>query len=557
MKSKETDAWKRYQSGKDYNYKINYYDDVDKNEAFYAGDQWRGLKSKGMPTPVFNIFKRITNFFISWIMSSNISAVYNAEYVGDEPETEKQEGLLEASEYLTSNFKYIWEKTKMTKKTRQLLLDGALSGDMCIYAYWEDIDIGQRAKGRIQHEVIDGSRVFFGNPVSREVEGQPYIIIEKRELVEDLIDEAIKYKQDYSHITSDKNYQEQIGNRGKVELDSSEKTISLTTFWIDDKTGTVHAKKETKNGVIRPEWDLKIKKYPIAWANWDTRKNSYHGQAIGTGLIPNQIYINQMFAMVMVFWQLVGFPKVVYDKTRIDSWSNRVGGAIGVTGDVTTAARYMNPSTISGQIMLSIEKAIEYTKDMLGLTDAFAGDVRPENTSAIVVITKQASIPLEGVKMELYNLVEDLAYIDLEFMKNYYGKRKVKVQVADQTKVIEYDFNKISSDSFETKVDVGPSSYYSEAASAQVLDNLLMQGHIELIDYYERMPDSMIPNRKQLIRSLLSKDKRNMLLFEIMAQFMETLPPEQQQELQSLPPEEMEQQVIDLMLEDSPMKDVL
>ena len=547
-----TDSWQEYQTGKEYKYKLNYYNTVDKNEDFYAGDQWRGIKAKGMPTPVFNIFKRVINFFISWILSSKVKAIYTAEYVGDIPEDDKEQQVVDYAQYLTNEFGNIWEYTKMDRKMAQLLLDGALSGDMCIYTLWDkDYDTGQSIKGRIEHELVDGAQVFFGNPNCREVEKQPYIIIAFRKLVSELVAEAKANGNDIQ-VSSDKEYNEQAGSRGKIELDEEGKAICLLRLWKKD--GIVYAKKETRNATIRDEWSLKIKKYPIAWGNWDVRKNSQHGQALGSGLIPNQIYINQMFAMVMIYWQLVGFPKVVYDKTKIDAWSNKVGGAIGVTGDITNVAKYMNPSTISGQIMDSIEKAISYTKEMLGLTDAFAGDVRPENTSAIVVITKQASIPLESVKRNLYDLVEDQANIDKEFMLNYYGKRKIKTQVLGKNVIVEVDFDKIAKERFTCKVEVGASSYWSEAASSQMLDNLLQWERIDFIQYLERIPEGMVPQKKELIEDLKTQDKKNIFLYEMMAQFMEQLPPEEQQRLQSLDPEQMEQEIIEMMMESSPIE---
>lgn len=554
-KKPETETFRLYQSGKDYNYKLNYYSDVNRNEDFYAGDQWRGIKAKGMPTPVFNIFKRVINFFISWILSSKVKAQYTAKYVGTDPQNDDEQRLVDASAYLTSQFDRLWEETRMDRKMREVLLNGAISGDMCVYAYWEDKDIGQDMKGDIQHQVLNGSQVMFGNPNCAETQKQPYIIIESRELVRDLIAEAKRNKQDVRNIVSDEETLEQTGSRGQIELDEKNKAQVFIKLWKED--GTIWAIKETQFATIRPKWNTKLSVYPIAWNNWDTRKSSYHGQAIGTGLIPNQIYINQLFAMMMIYWQLVGFPKVLFDKTRIDSWSNKIGAAIGVTGDVGGAAQYMNPSTLSGQILLSIEKAIEYTKEMLGMTDAFAGDVRPENTSAIVVITKQASVPLEGVKANLYALVEDLAYIDLEFMKKYYGKRKVKVDIMGKKKVVEFDFDTIKDEFFETKVDVGSSTYWSESASAQTLDNLLQTGRIEFIQYLKRMPDGMIPKRQELIDELISQDKRQMFVYEQMARFIETLPPQEQQRLQSLEEEEMEIEVIDMMMRGSPVEGVI
>ena len=49
------------------------------------------------------------------------------------------------------------------------------------------------------------------------------------------------------------------------------------------------------------------------------------------------------------------------------------------------------------------------------------------------------------------------------------------------------------------KIDVGASSYYSEIASLQTLDNLLLNGHINVVQYLERIPDGNVAGRRKLI----------------------------------------------------------
>ena len=52
------------------------------------------------------------------------------------------------------------------------------------------------------------------------------------------------------------------------------------------------------------------------------------------------------------------------------------------------------------------------------------------------------------------------------------------------------------------KLDVGASSYYSEIAAIQTLDNLLTGGHITALQYLERIPDGYIPARRALINEM-------------------------------------------------------
>lgn len=60
------------------------------------------------------------------------------------------------------------------------------------------------------------------------------------------------------------------------------------------------------------------------------------------------------------------------------------------------------------------------------------------------------------------------------------------------------------------KLDVGASSYYSEIASMQTLDNLLRDGHISILQYLERIPDGYIPARRALIAEIIRNQQAQM-----------------------------------------------
>jgi hypothetical protein len=63
----------------------------------------------------------------------------------------------------------------------------------------------------------------------------------------------------------------------------------------------------------------------------------------------------------------------------------------------------------------------------------------------------------------------------------------------------EFDFKQLKDHPMTLKLDIGASSYYSEIASLNTLDNLLQQGHISPLQYLERVPDGYIPARRGLI----------------------------------------------------------
>jgi len=50
--------------------------------------------------------------------------------------------------------------------------------------------------------------------------------------------------------------------------------------------------------------------------------------------------------------------------------------------------------------------------------------------------------------------------------------------------------------------DVGTSSYYSEIAMVQTLDNLRRDGTLDTIAYLERIPEKLVPRKQELIEAL-------------------------------------------------------
>ena len=295
---------------------------------------------------------------------------------------------------------------------------------------------------------------------------------------------------------------------------------------------TVRVTKATRTAVIYENVDTGLTRYPIAWGNWEKQKNQYHGRALVTGLIPNQIFINSMFATAMRHLQLMAFPKTIYNADLISSWTNEVGQSIGVRGlqpgqQISQVAYNLQPAEMSNQIFNLIDKVMTYTKECLGATDAQMGNVRPDNTSALMVLQTNAEVPLENIRSGLYEWVEDVGAILLDFMGTYYGKRPVVVEqefeeivMNGSTPVIdpmtgqmstqkfvrkvvkEFDFDQLKHLWLNLRVDVGATTYFSEIAMTQTLDNLRHDGTLDVIQYLERIPDKLIPKKQALIDEL-------------------------------------------------------
>ena len=507
-------AYQFYEDGIAYNQRINLPETVKNNENFFIGKQWEGVESNGLPTPQVNFLKRVTQYVVAVITSDNIKV--NATLMANLP---GKSNLKLITQVVNREFDAIFERNKTPWMVKEYARNAAVDGDGCIYAYFDPkAETGQEAKGQIKHEIIENTRVFFGNQADRAVQDQPYIIIAQRKPVRVVKLEAKKNGvKDWDLIADD---EEEDNHVDAVKWTNGNTTL-LTIFWKDDETGHVWAYKYTRQCSVKEPWDTELTLYPIVWLNWDYVQDSYHGFGMITPLIPNQVFINKSYAMSMLTMMKEAGGKVIFDKTRIRQWDNRVGGAIGVAGDPTTAVKMVESPRMNPQVAEYIQLTTEETEKSQGATAVAMGDSRPDNTSAIVALTRAAQTPHDITKHNIYNSIEDLSRIDLEMMSVYYGKRYVDRPITKEERLIAevgqqadpsieipnevpelFDFSILKDHPFMVKLDVGASSYYSEMAATKTLENLLMNQFITPIQFLERISDDNMPERLALIEEM-------------------------------------------------------
>ncbi len=524
-------VWDFYERARSFNMAIDLDETVKTNENFFVGKQWEGVQSNGLPTPVFNILKRVVLFTVATITTDNIKV--QATPLSSTPNTQ---ALVEPVRVVNEEFEAVMEHNNIPALMREFARNAAVDADGCLYSYWDpDVETGQDAKGAIRTEIIENTRVFFGNPNDRRVQSQPWMIIESRD-----IDRIVRRDAKENGVEDWESIRPDTAPRdtGTSYL-TDDKVTRLLFLWRDDESKEIWGFECTQSSDVRPAFNTGLRRYPIVWLSWDYIQDSYHGQAMLTGLIPNQIFINKMYAMSMLSLMTTAYPKIIYDKTRVKAWDNRVGAAIGINGgDVSTVAKIMDPAAISPQIAQFIELAVTQTEQNLGATSVALGDTRPDNTSAIIALQRAASTPSEITKQNLYKCIEDLFRIYLEFMGEYYGVRKVDAPVPQQLDPvfqfvgmeppaeipIDFDFGILKEIPMSMKLDVGASSYYSEIASIQTLDNLLKLGKITTRQYLERIPDGYIPSRRQLVDEIRRQEQSQMAAMQGGGQIPEAAP---------------------------------
>ena len=172
------DEWEEYERGKEYNARLGLFEKVSRNERFYRGDQWKGINANNLPTPIFNIFKRVIDYYISNIMSD--ATVLHYSGIRDNLSLSTNE----AADLLNGVAKSRWERLKIDQLISNALLEAALCGDAVAYTYWDPtIKTGQPFRGDFVTRLVENTNVFFGNPNIHDVQAQPYILISAREMV--------------------------------------------------------------------------------------------------------------------------------------------------------------------------------------------------------------------------------------------------------------------------------------------------------------------------------------------------------------------------------------
>lgn len=618
----KTSDWLKYERGIKYNnsLKPNYYDTVNTNIEFCMGNQWRNVQSNGQPTPTFNIMKRAITFFVSFIMSSKVKIklsplAYNEDVdqqaqqdpsqpqQPQDPNQQEHQAQQHASEIANNEIANLFEKFKMENKIRDACTDAATTGDVGAHMYFNPLAkpyngmLGEQM-GEIEFELIDGTNIFLGNAnnsiISPKI--QPYVIISGRDMVESLKDEAKEYKKqggEEDKVTSDTDTQYEAGDMAKIEVEGDEwgKALYIIIYKYDKKTKTIKMSKCTENAYMFKDVDTGLSNYPVSIFCWEKQKNQYHGRALATGMISNQIFINKMFFMIMQNLMMVAFPVLIYDKSKIAGFSNRLGAQVGIDlntpGDnVKNAASYLEAGNMSNQITTVIDMSIKYTKECLGLTDSLSGDVNPEQASGAAIATsvKQSAVPLESPKANMYEWVESIGQILVDMMSVYYMERPIVV-TKDGNKTIEnFDFSTLKNLWLKIKCDVGSSTYWSEIAQVQMLNNLLNMKDplFSMIDFVEALPseyrtDTMLDAMKKKQQGMQQAQQaqqqaqqqqmqqqsqqsqdiqgqtqqlqqaHQQLQYGNMAEFMKTLSPQIQAQLQKMPDAKMEQAVNQLM----------
>lgn len=538
--------WEEYEKGRSYNMSIDLYKTVEDNENFYTGNQWEGVNAPNMAKPVLNFLKRVVTYIISVIVSDDIGFAAKCH---EESPDRKIMGLA-----VEKQIEKIIERTKFKKKLRTIIRNAAVDGDGCMFVRFDpNIDTGQTAQGDIVCEVIENINVIFGNPYTNEVQEQPYIILAQRQTVAELKEEARNCgtpEADVQMIVSDSDSHQM--EKGETDILATK----LTKLWKEN--GTVWVSVTTQGATVRQPFDTGYRLYPVCWMPYEEQKSSYHGRAVISGLIPNQIEVNRLMAAYMASVQTNAFPKIVFNEDKIKKWTTKPGAAIGVKGlgvsrvqDWVTSIR---GGDVSYQVMDVIENLVSMTRDFMGANDAALGNVKPDNTSAIIAVQQGATMPLQLQRQAMYQFVEDFIRVCLDIMRADYGVRETTfdeaikrpmlnaygrpildamgMPVIEEVTMATVDYSEFNDVNYALNVEVGAGSYFSELLQMQTMDNLFSMGIVtDVVMYLESVPSKYLPNKAKLVAA--AKEKQEQMEAMAQQQMMATTPATPQENLEA------------------------
>jgi hypothetical protein len=244
--------------------------------------------------------------------------------------------------------------------------------------------------------------------------------------------------------------------------------------------------------------------------------------------------------------QNTGWPKMLIKKGENGIQTNPTNSPGEILVDNgppgTWNAQYMNPGTVTPQAQNLVDNIMTYTKEVAGANESALGEQVSANmpASAIMMLQKAAGIPIESIKRRFYQSMENIGRIWEEFWKVYYNTdRNVTLKNNDQEPYTTiFNGSQHQDLEMELKIDIGPSSSYSESLMMTSLDKLHDNQEISLEQYLKYAPQNVIPFKDRLLKDIQKQQQQQAIMQQQQAQMQQ----QQMAEQQAMQQEQMMQQ---------------
>lgn len=487
---KETDIWTFYDQAINYCRLIGMYGDTDVNYRMYNGDQWYGLKVKGIEKVQYNFIKPIVKYKTGIVLTNLYAINYSSENFENQEFRKSGEKICKL---LNKKAARIWEHDYMDLKLRLVVKDSAINDEGVMYVRYDD------EKKQPVNEVINKNDIYFGNENDSEIQNQPYILIKQRKPVSEVKEIAENNgvsPEKINYIMGDLENIEEAGEAAKYEKDNM---CTLVTKMYK-KDGKVYFAQGTRYVDIKKETDTGLTYYPVAHLLWEEKKGSARGEGEVRYLIPNQLETNKTAMRRALTVKNTAFPQKIANMAKIVNPSalDEVGGTIKTNGgvsvdDVSKIFAYVNPAQMSPDVKALQEELIQSTRELAGAGEIATGQINPESASgrAILAVQQAAQQPLTEHLQYTKAFCEDLARIWLDMITVYNDSIELEDEIEDpQTGEKISQIVKIPKVSLEelqavVKVDITPKGAFDKYAQEMSIENLLTNGFFSV----QRLPE--------------------------------------------------------------------
>lgn len=528
-----TPIWGLYEKGRNYHRLVGIYDDVDRCNRFYNGNQWEGAKLGDVEPVQKNFIKPTVKYKLAVIHDNLYSIVFSSQNYENQAFRKNAEKICKM---LNGYAAKIWERDSMDDKLRSFTRDSAICGEGVLYVDFDSEELTPK------NEVINMADVYYGDENEAEIERQPYILIRKRLSQTEALDLALSLGMSNSKkdlIVGDNESFEESGDAAKQEID--DKVTVVYKFYKKD--GEVHYSVATRFVTIVEDVNLAISLYPVIHFNWEEKKGSARGEGEVKNLIPNQIEVNKTAMRRVLTVKEQAYPAKVVDVTKVanpDALDN-VGGIIKTNGapvdDVHKIVGTIPPAQMSADVMQLEEDLINSSRELAGAGESATGDVDPEKTSgrAVLAVQQAARAPVTEQKDRCKHSIECLARVWLDFLVTYAEngimlEDRVTDRVTGEENVQMVNVPQISLKQLQAtvKVDITPKSPLDRYAQEQTLENFLTSGMFniqrkpELKVYVKALPDDSVAPKQALLDIIadMEEEERKINAINANAQIM-------------------------------------
>ena len=511
---KTTDIWELYQKGQNFMSKI--YTNTDMNFRMYNGDQWAGLKIKGVEKIQHNFIKKIVKHKVGTITANLFAVNYSPENIET---NEFMEIAQKTCDLLNKKASKVWDKDFMDKKIKKVCRKSAINGESIVYVDYDE------SNNIPINEIISKNDIIFGDENEEEIQLQPWIIIRQRKTISELQTLARSYgvkEEDVLNIRGDSDLGSASGESAKNEIE--DKCWLLTKLYREN--GTVHFSQATKYCDLKNDIDTGLTLYQVAHYNWEDVEGSARGIGEVEQLIPNQLETNKTAMRRALTIKNIAYPQKVVNIDLINNPDaiNRVGSTIKFknVGNVRASDVFMNASagTISPDSEKFQNELINLSTEINNAGDAVTGNINPESASgrAILAVQNAQNQPLNDQLIGLKSFIEDLARIWFE-MWRVYAKDGLLIEdeqtdditgqkTTNQVLVPQYVLEALRT---SVKVDITPKGAFDKYAQELSLENMFTTGKITFEEYVEALDtDSVMPKQKLeiILKKRAEKEKQ-------------------------------------------------